>query len=257
MKTSILVIDFEKPEETKLCLESIQKFCSFNKEVIYLNNGSQNQDYAYQFFKDGLVDEIILRKSNSGCGLAIKEAFLACQQEYAILMQNDQSFIRELSQFDIDSFIYLFKNKAYKIGAISFAGLPAGHNTYSERAHIISVPFYNSIPKTIGGPGPWNNIKYSEQSVQEYFHQNDYKFIDTEFPCVIDNGKWSVREIGDGKYKHRCDTKQMYILKKPTYKTEEYPPFNDKEWEVAINGHWIDGSIPEKWQRHSFVYWKD
>jgi hypothetical protein len=49
----------------------------------------------------------------------------------------------------------------------------------------------------------------------------------------------------------------MYIIKTPTYMTEEYPPFDkDLEWPNVLAGKWIDGEIPLKWKNLSFQYWK-
>lgn len=43
-KVSILVLDYNKPEEARKCLESVKEYCKFNKEVIFYSNGGE-QDY--------------------------------------------------------------------------------------------------------------------------------------------------------------------------------------------------------------------
>ena len=61
--------------------------------------------------------------------------------------------------------------------------------------------------------------------------------------------------MGDGIYKHSTDEKKLFIIKKPTYKTSVYPPLNNEEWNLVLNGDWIDGTIPEEWKNHSFKIW--
>jgi hypothetical protein len=56
-------------------------------------------------------------------------------------------------------------------------------------------------------------------------------------------------------WKHRTDTKELWMIKKPTEKFD-FPYFNDEEWELVLNNGWIDGEIPEKEKKHSFTYWQ-
>ena len=119
--------------------------------------------------------------------------------------------------------------------------------------------FYNSIKKDVdglyGGPGPYNNVRYLESFINEHFTANYLKVFHIS-GLIKDNGKWSFREIGDGLYKHRTDTKEFHVLKTPTYITEEYPPFNKEiEWPKVLRGEWVNGDIPELWKKHSFKYW--
>lgn len=252
---SYLVLDYNKPFETEKCLESIKQYSDFKYKVYLLVNGG-DPSYAYNLFKKGLIDHLIYNKQNIGCGLGTIQLFNICDTKYAIYMQNDQSLCLKITQDLIDRMIKMFQPpQATK--CISLSGFPAGQGNYSERAHLIDVDFYNSIPKSIGGPGPFNNIKYSEQSVQEFFQEKKYTVIAVQPPLVVDNGKWSIREIGDGIYKHRCDTKQFYVIKKPTYRTDIYPPLNDAEWKDVLEGRWEDGRIPEEWKPHSFIFWGD
>lgn len=257
MTISILVSDFLKPEESKLCLESIKKFITTEHEVIFLSN-SGLEDYVLDFYKSGLIDRLIINKKNSGGGNAAVDLFAVCNNHYSLFLQNDQELIREISPNHIENFIQLLNNG---YSCIDLAGAVGGQNIYSERLHFINVDFYNSIYKgekgAVGGPGPFNFNKYSEGWIQEYFKNNNLKIAHLG-SYVKDNGVWSVREIGDGLYRHRCDTKQFYVLKIPTYITTEYPPFDlEIEWPKVLKGEWRDGDIPLKWQPHSFRVWPD
>ncbi len=262
-KVSVLVLDFLKPNETRLCLESIKKHCLFDKEVVYLNNGGDIQDYAWDFYKEGLVDRLIVNSENLGCGWGMEILHQNSNTEYSIMMQNDQFFHQDLSQENIFGLIQAFESHP-DVGGISLAGYPAGENTYSDRCHLISSKFYLSIDKEMGGCGPLNHIKYSEQSVQEFFKKNNYKFLRTTRPFVTDNGVFSIREMQDGAlYRHRCDLKTLWVEKFPIKKTEIYPPLNDQEWEDMLNKNWPvwgkdkEGRIPEAWREHSFRVWPD
>jgi hypothetical protein len=257
MKVSFLVLDYNKPEETLICLESIKKRANIDKEVVLLSNGG-NQDHVLQYYKNGLIDRLILNRENSGCGNGTVQLFESCQTEYAFYVQNDQFLGYPLVQSLIDNFIDVLEFDP-TIFCIDVAGQQAGHNVYSERAHFIKVSRYlkvdKGIPGQLGGPGPFNFNRYTEQYVQEHCKINNLSVVHTT-PLFFDNGKWSIREIGDGVYKHRCDTKEFYVIKQPTYKTEAYPPFNEDEWQLALNGKWINGTIPEQWKTHSFKVWQ-
>lgn len=256
---SYLVLDYAKPFESRVCLESLREHSKFDHKVYFLCNGGLDQDYAYQYYKDGLIDVLIINKKNIGCGNSTVFLYDACDTDYAIYVQNDQQLKFDLTDGHIQYFINLLNYNNY--ACIDLAGAQGGKNRYSERASLMNVDFYKNIPKgekrKYGGPGPFNYMRYVESYVQEYFEKNKLNIAHIDPAPFADLGKWSIREIGDGIYKHRCDTKQIYILQKPTYKTEVYPPFNDDEWEKVLNGEWKDGDIPEEWKKHSFVFWKD
>jgi hypothetical protein len=258
-KVSILVLDYSKPAESKLLLNSIKQGCQFDYELIYLSNGGE-QSYVFDYYKEGLIDKLILNKKNNGCGNGTVQLFDACETDYAFYIQNDQILNTYITQKHIEDFIGILNNRYYNYRCIDLAGAQAGKNKYSERAHFIDVNFYKSIYKgekgQFAGPGPYNHKKYVEQHIQEYFEKNRCQVYHT-IPMFIDNGKWSIREIGDGLYKHRADTKQLYILKKPSYITEVYPPFDKElEWPKVLAGEWVDGDIPIAWQKHSFKCWE-
>jgi len=251
-RVSFLVLDYEKPEESRKCLQSIKTNAKFPHYTIFLSNGTKNYEYCFDFYREGLIDKLILRKDNTGCGNGTVELSESCETEYFIYVQNDQFLIQEINEFYIK--VILDKMELEGFNYIDLSGAQAGYGNFTERAGIFKTEFYKKIPKgeknKYGGPGPFNNVRYVESYVQQFFKENKIK---VEHLYVFqDNGKWSIREIGDGIYKHRCDSKNLFVIKKPSYRTDVYPPLNDKEWDIMLKGEWIDGTIPEEWAPHSF-----
>jgi hypothetical protein len=252
---NILVLDYNRPKESELCLESIEKFAKFNYKVIYLSNGGE-QDYAIDFYKRGLIDKLILRKSNSGCGLGTRELFndFDLDSDFVFYVQCDQFMVRDLSQEEIDFYISKIKdNVAY----VDLAG-NQGRGIYSERAHFISKSFYNKIPNTIGGPGPYANQKWTEQSLQEYLKENGLKFATINPLVFADNGKCSLREYPcGGQLLMYADTKQVFVLK-PITKRVDFINIHltDSEWEAILSNKWQNGTIPEQHRDYSFKVWE-
>lgn len=255
--TTFCVLDYEKPEESRICLQSIKNNANFPHKVNLLCNGSKDYEYAISLYREGLIDKLILSNTNSGCGNGTVEIINTCETPYFFYIQNDQELIFSLNTNHINQFIDSFNQ--IDLGYIDLAGGQAGDQVFSERAGFFKTEFYKSIPKgepnKLGGPGPFNDKRYVESFVQEYFKVNSLKII--HYNIFKDLGKWSIRQMGDGIYKHRCDSKEMNIIKLPTYRTEVYPPFNDLEWEMVLSGNWVNGTIPDNWKSHSFKYWND
>lgn len=252
---SYLVLDFNKPIESKNALLSIRDNSKFHHQIIFLSNGG-NQDYAWQYYTDGLIDKLILNNKNNGLGYGTEDLFRFCDTEWAIYFQNDQKLICPITEYQIKRLISEFTNIP-KLGAIGLAGLPCGENTYSERAHLINVPFYNKIPKTHGGCGPFNHLIYNEKCVQDYFKGHGYNFISLLNPIVKDCGYYTIRELPCGGIaRQRTDKKSVTWMKLPKEKYM-FPEMNDKEWEDSISGKWINGTIPQKYldKNESFNCW--
>lgn len=254
-KISILILDFLKPIESRACLESVHKFCNFDKKVIFLSNGGgvENQEYVLDYYSAGLIDQLILNKQNTGLGVGTEELFRICDTKYALYLQNDQFVSKNIPQYLIDEIVTHLESDV-SLGAVGLAGYPCGANKYSERAHIINVNFYNTIPKTHGGCGPGNHLKYNEQCVQEYFEENNLGFYSLLFAPIQDNGVWTIREVAGGIVKMRTDTKETFWLNPPKEKYM-FPEMTDEEWEISIAGNWIGGTIPEPMKKLSFNCW--
>ncbi len=257
-KTSILILDFNRKDEGRALLESLKKFANFNKDIVYMCNGGDSQ-YAYDFYKDGLIDTLIIKKHGDGGGFGQTDLFRYCKTKYAFFIQVDHELTDEINEYTINHFIQLLNN-GYK--CIDLNGDQSNRGAWTDRAHFIDVEFFNNLgPFPNFGPG-LDDGKWNEQHLQEKFKDNNYKIA--HIHQVIgkalfrDCGKWSVRQAGDGLYRHRCDTKMLFVMNKPSYITEVYPPFNATEWEEAISGNWPkEGKIPEKWKNNSFIVWGD
>lgn len=255
---SVCVLDFARPRESMSCLESIKKYVKIPHEVIFCCNGGQYQEYAWEFYKEGLIDKLIINKQNNGGGFGTVQLFNNSFSKYVLWIECDCELVCDIDNLWFNQFRDILES-GYA-SCIDLTGGICGNNIYSGRSFIMNRSFYNSIKKDDNGiyygPGPYNSGPYLENYIQNYFKNNNLKVVHVK-GLIKDNGKWSMREIGDGFYRHSTDEKKLYILRKPTYKTEEYPPLNDTEWQILLEGKWIDGTIPEKWKPHSFTYWKD
>lgn len=248
---SFLVLDFKREQESRLCLTSIRKHAKIPYQIIYLDNGS-NEEYPWALWKEGLIDVLISKKTGRGGGQGQDDLFRYCDTRYAFFVQEDQILIHDITPDILSKFIHELQNGAK---CIDLNNDQSASGRWTDRAHFIDVEFFNSLrPLPCGGPGQ-DAIKWNEQYLQERFDEIGNPIVHVKPLFFADNGKWSVREAGDGLYKHRCDTKQMWIVKRPTYRTEVYPPFNETEWDAALSGKWIDGSIPKAWEQHSFTHW--
>ena len=257
-KVSILVLDYNKPEESRLCLESVQKHCKFEKEVVFYSNGGE-QDYVIDFYKEGLIDKLVLSKKNMGLGIGTTDLLQLCRTEYFIYLQNDQYFYRDFSQEDLSLLMYFLEtNRNY--GCISLAGSPCGINVYSDRCHIAKTDVFRAFDKwgegyPDCGCGPfWDGPdSYNENFIQKAFQEFRLMAPACE-PFVADNGRTSIRENPDGSvFKHNPDSKQLWAIKAP--KEKQLWPENllDSEWDSIINGTWEQGAIPENWKKDSFI----
>lgn len=253
-KVSYLILDFNRPEEGLNLLLSIQKFAKHDKEIVYLCNGGES-DYALDFYKRGLIDILIIKKDGDGGGFGQTDLWRFCKTDYAFFIQVDHVLLREITQNTIDNFVNLLENENYK--CIDINGDQSNKDAWTDRAHFMKTAFFNSLsPFPNGGPG-LDSIPWNEEYLGNTFKEKKYNIAHINQPFFGDCGKWSIREAGDGLYKHRCDTKVLYILKTPSYKTDIYPPFNDDEWIMAIGGKWpVEGMIPESWRKHSFKVWQ-
>ncbi len=254
-EVSILFLDYNKSAESKVALSSIKKYAKFPHNLIYLSNGGR-QDYVWDFYKEGIIDRLILQKDNSGLGFGTESLFHSNESKYSIYYQNDQVLSREIDYREIEELTrHLDKNN--QIGAIGLAGLVGGYNVFSERLFLMNTALYNSIPKTHGGCGPFNHLKYNEQCVQEYFKEKGLSFPVLTNPWAADRGIWTIRELPcGGIVRMRTDTKAVYWDKLPQ-RSYVFPEMNDAEWSLSIQGLWKDGVIPQKYldKGESFNCW--
>jgi hypothetical protein len=209
---SFLVLNYNRPKETELCLKSIKQFTKFNHEVVLLNNGGEDHAAIFSFFNQGLIDKLILRKKNSGCGLGTRELFndFNLDNNYVVYVQCDQFMVRDFTIEELNSYKEaLEQNKI--AGHVDLAG-NQGNGRYSERAHLTSKKFYNSIPNSKGGPGPFANELWTEEAVQNFYKENNLKFFVTKL-LFADNGKISIIHtdwMPHIDYKYRASSKKEF-----------------------------------------------
>lgn len=252
---NILILDYNRPKESELCLWSIKKHAKFKHKIIYLSNGGE-QDYVYSYYKNGLVDKLIFRKENSGCGLGTRELFnnFDLDSEFVFYVQCDQFMIRDLNENEVEFYKNNIKDN---ILYVDLAG-NQGQGKYSERAHFINKNTYNLIPNSIGGPGPFADRKWTEESVQDYMKENNLTFLSINPMIFADNGKYSIREYPcGGQLLMYTDTKQVFILK-PIKKRIDFIniSLNNEEWEQILNNKWVDGTIPLGHRNNTFHVWE-
>ena len=259
----ILVLDYNKPEETLTCLKSIQTSCIFPHRVILCSNGGA-QDYIQEYYNQGYIDVLILNNKNEGLGFGTELLFKAARSKYVIYLQNDQYFRTYLAPTHIEHFKnWLEEDPSVK--CLSLAGTPCGPNVYSERAHFISREFYlgledlgedgKGFPR--GGCGPyWDGPEsYDEGYVQRIFKKHGWRVFSVDPQLVMDNGKTAIRETEDGGiFEHECDTKVLRVICSPKTRQKFPNDLTDEEWEQILKGEWPEeGKVPQKWKEHSFI----
>lgn len=252
-QVSFLVLDFRKEQETRACLESLARHVKIPHKVVLLDNGGA-QDYVWKLYQEGLCDVVISKRVGRGGGFGQTDLFRWCDTPYAVFVQNDQELLCDIDERALDQ-LTLALNGGFH--CVDLNGDQSRKGIWTDRAHMIKTDFFNGLgPFPNGGPGddarPWN-----EAYLQKVFAERGYRIAHVTPAIFADCGKWSVREAGGGIFKHRCDTKQMFVVRPPIHRSDVYPPFNDQEWSLALAGCWVDGTIPEAWKAHSFRHWKD
>ena len=248
-EVSYLVLDYNRPKETRQLLESIKAFALHPHKTILLVNGGA-QDEHYQLYNEGLVDELILTKQNFGGGVGTVDLFKFCRTPFAFYVQSDQILAQPITQENIDQWIFELDTE---YSCIDLAGSQCG-KSYSERAQFINVQKYLSFaPFELGGPGWIGPEKWTEEHVQEKFVSGGLKIKHEHF--FLDNGKISVRTVaGNGVFWHECDTKKLKVITAPQNNQKDfYYRLTDQEWDDIFEGRWpTEGKIPEFWREHSF-----
>lgn len=244
--TSCLVLDFNRPNESKLLLESIKRHLKVKNEVIFLSNGGE-QDYVYEFYKNGLIDKCILNKKNEGSGFGTIRLTEFCQTDYFINLQCDNYFIRDFTEEDYSIIIDSFDK--HNLGSVDLTCIVPESQKFSERAFIANTEFYCSNPeKTGAGTGPIKieNGKGTEESFYNWIIKNNKKIFSIRPQLVGDSGKYAILQVGEnGILKRRCDTQELKVVSLPNTTMDAYNLSNE-EWSDILCGKWEDWRIPEK-----------
>lgn len=262
-KIQFLVLAYERSEESLLLLQSLKENVELARDsywITYLDNGSRNHDRILSWYQDGLIDQLILRKKNTGGSWGMVDLVNLCQSEYAFLIQNDQFLIQKINDNVITALISALDSS--KI--VDLAGFQAGAGKFSDRASFVKVSDYREWTKNLEnyGPGYEGNHEdkdkndHNEGKIQKLFEQNNWKVCGTNSIVFGNNGKWSIRQHEDGSVtKWSTDEKRLYLIRTPTKKMKSLNVDN-QTWDKILSGSWKDGDIPENWKKDSFLYWK-
>lgn len=264
-QVSFLVLDFAKPLETRLLLESLRQRVLFPHKVIYYHNGPTQDDCAYRFYQNGLVDLFMQSRENAGLGVGTRDLVGACFSPYLCYVQNDQILGRDFTLADlsaltrtIDSHWMPSEEVHQHIRSVSLAGAPCGFGVYSERANIMKTSFYKQVEDEglpFGGAGPYHHQPWREGWIQDYYRRKGYHHSIYERPLFIDNGVWTIRDNPDGSRLHmRTDTKSLWWERAPV-QPYAFPELTDAEWMDSINGRWVSGTIPQSYLKGAFNCW--
>lgn len=259
---AVLVLDYCKPIESRMCLESVRHHLKVPHAVIFCDNGS-GEDYALDFVRDGLVDQLIVNRSSRGLGLGTRDLFALSFARWTLYLQNDQVFARDLDRWEFDTMVALVgghNGRGETIQSISLAGSPCGPGIYSERAHLIATRVYKEWEErhALGhhGAGPYHDGRWREEIIQHEYGLSQSIHLPWPQPIVADNGVYAVRGMGEGGlWCHRTDTKQLFCIVPPVKCNPAYPRFTPEERELAEGGKWPDGRIPALEAGNSFNCW--
>lgn len=249
-----LILDYNRPAESLVLLNSIKRHVKFQHKVIFYSNGGI-QDYAFDFFQKGLIDTLVLNKLNEGSSIGTIRLTEICYSKYFINLQCDNYLIRD---FYLEEAIDMARTlEETDAGAIDFAMV--GNQVFSERAFMSRVDFYSRNPFfSAAGTGPFQSdtLPNSEQAMTKWLQVNNKKIRHWPNRLIADNGKYAVLEIGQGVFKRRTDTQELSILKTPK---EKAPAFNltDAEWDIILKGDWADWRIPEKSREWVFHFYSN
>jgi len=257
---TIVVLDFLKETETRLCLESIKRHVKFSVKTILYHNGN-GAEYPYQFFREGLCDTLIQTQKNEGLGIGTRDTFNAVFSPWTLSLQNDQIIGRDFTQEEFDKIKQYF-DAGYNgniIKSISLAGPVCGQGIYSERCHIIKTDFYKWMEKGLPyhGCGPYHDGEWRESYIQRLYKANSLIHF-TDWPAlVVDNGRSAKRQNPDGSlWEHQPDRKGLRLINGPVRDRYVYPYFTPEEWDYVISTQsWPEWQIPEKEKAHSFHVW--
>jgi len=261
---TVAVLDFCKPHESRLCLESVKRHLKVGHKIIFCDNGS-GEDYPLQFVREGLVDQLIVNRDSTGLGLGTRDLFAAVFSPVTLYLQNDQIFVRDFQEMEFVGLVNQFGagDGTRKIGSISLAGQPCGPNIYSERAHLISTKFYKDMERNglLGyhGAGKYHDGVWRERQIQDlYAKEGLVHWMPPILPWVSDNGVYALRDMGEGGvWLHRTDTKALWVIIPPQTKNPAYPKLTDEEFETAKRGEWVDATIPSQEAKDSFHCWDE
>jgi len=250
---SILVLDYLKEFETRLCLNSIKSHVNIPHKIILLDNGS-SEDYCWQIYKEGLCDVLISKKIGGGGGYGQTDLIRFCDTKYFLFVQNDQYLQYPINENSFNQFKNLLDNG---YSCVDLNGDQSCRGVWTDRAHMMKTEVFNNLgPFPNGGPGEFHELRWNENYLQEIFQQKELRIAHIDPKFFQDFGVYSVRDMGDGGvFIHRTDTKAAWVITPPKIQNNSYPNVTPEEFTIMWRGEWEDGRIPEKEKLHSFNCW--
>lgn len=262
---TIIVLDFQRETESRLCLESVKRHVKFPVKLVYYHNG--RAEYPYKFYQEGLCDTFVQTQRNEGLGIGTRDLYRMVFSPFVMTLQSDQIIGRDFTQEEFNQIKAVWGyheliNRENKIGSISLAGPVCGKGIFSERCGVMRTDFYQymetHIPLGYSGAGPYDGaMQWREGQIQDFYKSQGIIHYTEWPPLVIDNGRTSERENPDGsRWKHFPDTKQLFLISGPVKEKNVYPKFTNEEWdEVIRTQYWEPGKIPKNEIAHSFHVW--
>ncbi len=250
---AFLVLDFNRPQESRTLLESIKRHVKFPHKVLFYSNGG-DQSYISEFYECGLIDILVASRKNEGSSIGTIRLAELCPCKYFINLQCDNYLVRDLDEVE---FSQMKKALTNGNGAIDFAFV--GKQVFSERAFMADIEFYlNNEFLTHSGTGPFQNsaLDNSEQAFTKWLKKNNKQIAHWVNRLIADNGKYAVIEVNNGLMRRRCDTHQVWVIKTPE---KSMPLWNlsENDWNKILAGRWENGSIPENSVKDAFFFYSN
>lgn len=253
---SVLVLDYKKPVETRACLQSIRNHLKVPHQIIYQDNGS-NEEYPWDLYREGLADVIISKRVGAGGGAGQLDLFRYCDTRFCYYIQSDQELIYDITEAIQVRFIAALESGAR---VCDLNGDQSQNGRWTDRAHFIDVEWFNNLKVPVrGGPGPNHSERWVENYMQEVFDNLGNPIVHVKPTFFADRGVWTIRELPcGGVVRMRTDTKAVEWIVPPK-EPYVFPEHTSDEWAAAIAGQWVAGTIPSMYlsRGESFNHWKD
>lgn len=263
---TVAILAFQRDEATRACLESVRRHVKVPHRVHLYHNGPdigpESHSESYFYYHLGYVDLFLQSRQNDGLGVGTRNLMASVFTPYTVYLQQDQVIARDFEQVEFDA----IKAKLHqpRVGSVGLAGPVAGRGVYSERCYAIETLAYRglewSIPLCSGGAGPFSHQPWREGQIQDYYRAHELTHVTDWPPLVLDRGVWTIRDNPDGsRLWMRTDTKAVWWERIPTDRYV-FPEMSPLEWDSAIMGQWVGGTIPEAYSGRpggSFNCWGD
>jgi GT2 family glycosyltransferase len=193
LKYAISFACYNQIDYTRQCIDSMIKNDIDLSRLVVVDNGSK--DETREYLKTLPLGELILNKSNLGCGVAWNQGALSLQAEWTIIMNNDvlvsKNWLENLinaaeknnlkiispalieGQLDYDFEAFVDQTSTRMLNAMRLGG-----------RHAVCLAIHNSVWQEIGYFQPFPKLLGYEDTI--FFHAADKAGI----PCGITGASW-------------------------------------------------------------------